>query len=499
MKWRKWIGFSALIVLLTSIICRVSTPVNVQVGSVTFLSSDKILVQRFQWAKKTALSYVNEGDPIGLWYESALPGREAFCMRDVSHQSLGAAVLGLQHHTKNMLRRFAENIAESRDWCTFWEINCNNQPAPVDYRNDDEFWYNLPANFDVLDACYRQYQWTGDQTYVDDPIFLNFYQRTVQDYVDRWDLGLDKIMIRERYMNLRRPFNQKDSFHVCRGLPSYGEEDPGSLRLGVDLLAAQSAAFRSYAAFQALRKNREESILYEQRGKRILSFIDSDWWDSQTGQYFSSYTMNSQLIHGPYDMYVLYFNASISHDKSRRTLMNLMNTDRIGIELQSHFPEIFYRYDENVAAYQKILQLTDDKKARRDYPEVSYAMIGAIASGLMGINPEASIEGVETLSRLTSKTEWVELKGIPVLGRLITVRHQSKYRSEFTLENGAPITWLAQFYGEHKVLLVDGKQEESVRLDTPGGQIKSQVSVTVKPGRKVIVCVPDVEGPKLEF
>jgi len=31
---------------------------------------------------------------VGYWYEAALPGREAFCMRDVSHQSIGAETLG---------------------------------------------------------------------------------------------------------------------------------------------------------------------------------------------------------------------------------------------------------------------------------------------------------------------------------------------------------------------------------------------------------------------
>jgi len=58
-------------------------------------SSDQELVQAFDWAKKQALSYVFDGDPVGPWYEAALPGRRAFCMRDVSHQAAGAQALGL--------------------------------------------------------------------------------------------------------------------------------------------------------------------------------------------------------------------------------------------------------------------------------------------------------------------------------------------------------------------------------------------------------------------
>ena len=56
------------------------------------------------------MNYAYDGDPVGLWYEAALPGRRAFCMRDVSHQVAGAQALGLSSYTHNMLRHFAENI-----------------------------------------------------------------------------------------------------------------------------------------------------------------------------------------------------------------------------------------------------------------------------------------------------------------------------------------------------------------------------------------------------
>ncbi|MEN8226481.1 MAG: hypothetical protein ABFS05_14090 [Bacteroidota bacterium] len=53
---------------------------------VNFTCSDSTLQHAFEWAKATALSYVREDTIVGLWYEAALPGRDAFCMRDVSHQ-----------------------------------------------------------------------------------------------------------------------------------------------------------------------------------------------------------------------------------------------------------------------------------------------------------------------------------------------------------------------------------------------------------------------------
>ncbi|HCO84947.1 MAG TPA: hypothetical protein DIT95_15650, partial [Arenibacter sp.] len=44
-----------------------------------FVSSDKELNKAFNWAKNKALSYAHDNnDPVGYWYEAALPDREAF-------------------------------------------------------------------------------------------------------------------------------------------------------------------------------------------------------------------------------------------------------------------------------------------------------------------------------------------------------------------------------------------------------------------------------------
>ena len=121
-------------------------------GAVEFASSDIKLADGFRWAKAQALAYVRDSPVIGPWYEAALPGRNAFCMRDVSHMSTGAQFLGLGPNTRNMLHQFAQHISASKKWCTWWEITGEGKAAPVDYKSDESFWYCLPANFDVLDA-----------------------------------------------------------------------------------------------------------------------------------------------------------------------------------------------------------------------------------------------------------------------------------------------------------------------------------------------------------
>ena len=77
------------------------------IGAVELESDYEPLVEGFLWAKQTALAYAFEGDPVGKWFEASLPGREAFCMRDASHQATGALALGLAEHTRNMMHKFS--------------------------------------------------------------------------------------------------------------------------------------------------------------------------------------------------------------------------------------------------------------------------------------------------------------------------------------------------------------------------------------------------------
>ena len=40
-----------------------------------FTSSQDRLNACFEWAKAQAMTYAHESDPVGPWYEAALPGR----------------------------------------------------------------------------------------------------------------------------------------------------------------------------------------------------------------------------------------------------------------------------------------------------------------------------------------------------------------------------------------------------------------------------------------
>jgi hypothetical protein len=450
-------------------------------------SSDAKLAEGFRWAKNQALSYAFSGDPVGPWYEAALPGRQAFCMRDTSHQATGAQILGLAASNENMLRKFAENISASRDWCSYWEINKNNLPAPVDYVNDSDFWYNLPANFDVLDACYRQFLWTGNRAYLD-PVFMNFYKRTVTDYVKKWDVNGDGLL-----EHLPR--------YGHRGIASYDERYIAETMVGGDLIAAQYAAYRDYASIETLLDDQAEARQFSKKAKQLKSIFNNAWWNSATGAFHGFLGNDGQFRPAPSASFVdnvlfpLYCQMIEDGHKTEAALAALVRqlpeTDNQlgGVEANSYVPEILYSYGRSDAAYRALLRLMDPSLRRREYPEVSFAVVGASATGLMGIAADSPSQTVATYPQL-SVVARAELKQVPVFDNLISVSHFGSRESRFTSDSGAAVRWRASLPGQFTELLVDGRAKPAKSGKRLGGAAETWLVTDVAPGETRSVKVP---------
>ncbi|MBK6459065.1 MAG: hypothetical protein IPF87_23790 [Gemmatimonadetes bacterium] len=473
------------------------------------LASDDVqLMKAFTWATRQATTYAFEGDAVGPWFEAALPGRQAFCMRDVAHQAMGAHALGMQRHVRNMLRHFAAGISDARDWASLWEIDRHGQPAHADYRNDRDFWYNLPANFDVLDAAYRMFLWSDDPAYVTDPVFLNFYDRSVTDYVTRWSLGVDSVMTRARIMNrslTRDPFAQ---FADTRGIPGYHEEGDHFV-VGLDLLAAQYAGFAAYARIQEARGDFAATRLWLGRAEAVKTLVSTTWWDSSSQTFYDFLSTDHRLVHraaGQWNSAPLYWPVAADGAQARGALQGLVRQLQASrsapIEEQSHHPEVLYRHGESDLAYDQIMDLTRADRARREYPEVSFSVVGAVVTGLMGVSVDPVPPGgdsallpyfanrhVMTLSQLTPKSGWVELRHLPVRANDVTIRHDGRSASEFTNHRGPALVWQAAFPGRVSDLLVDGTRVKAVQLTVPGWRVVSLTRVVVAPGMKVRVSV----------
>lgn len=482
-------------------ICRAGSQAE---STLSLESSDKRLVDGFNWAKKQALAFAFQGDPVGPWYEAALPGREAFCMRDVAHQCTGGHALGLVRHNLNMLYRFAENISDSKDWCSYWEIDRYNRPAPVDYKNDAEFWYNLPANFDVLDACYRMYLWSGNLRYVNDSVFLNFYDRTVADYVARWELQLDRVMKRKRFINIRSEFDPNKKFHFYRGDPSYAE-NRDQFVLGVDLLASQYAAYLAYANIREVRGNAEVSREYRKKALDVKLLINSTWWN-ETGKHFYQRLSKDYKLEGRGSSNLLYHDAADDGPKAQSALQALLTLIKErpsgSVEGQSHHAEILYRYGVPDMAYAQMMDLTREDRERREYPEVPFSIVGAVVTGTMGISvdPQSPLKAadepqfvdrvVKTLPAL-GEISWAQLGNLFIRANEISVRHESGRTTTFTNQRGPSLIWHASFDGAHEALLVNGKAMKARPEQRFLGRTASFARIVVGPGNTVRAQVSD--------
>jgi len=457
-------------------------------SQVTFKSNHTDLTQAFDWAKNKALSFAHDGsDPVGYWYEAALPNREAFCMRDVSHQAIGAQILGLGKHNLNMFQKFAENISEEKDYCSYWEINRYNKPAPVDYQNDKDFWYNLPANFDVTYNAHRLYNWTGDRTYLEHPAFKRFYSISMNEYVDHWDLGYDHIIDRSRAMHN----GTAARFGTNRGIPTYNEGGRGETILGIDMSASIVAAYKAYSDILNQSGQSAEANMYLQKAKREQQFLDSFWWDQQKQEYrsiqYADHTFDYFMVEDnqAYLHYLLYYDAIDDQSKIKKLTDDYRkNFQKLIVELKSYLPIIFYENGYSHLASQMIVDLCSTENKRRNYPENSFTVIEHITRGLMGIEVNASSNAVSSVSRLVAETDWAELTNVPVLSNKISVKHQGHTKTMFTNQSGPSITWNVRLSGKHKFIFVNGEKKKCI----PGmdhGRPYSQYQIEVKEGSSV--------------
>jgi len=429
------------------------------------------------------LKYMGDcNDPVGPWYEAALPGREAFCMRDVAHQCIGGEVLGLSSENLNMLLKFAENISESKDWCSYWEINRYNLPAPVDYKNDEEFWYNLPSSFDIINACWRLFCWTGNDVYIKNDVFLNFYEKSLNEYVERWQLQPYKIMERPRYMNLPEPFDEnKEYFHsCCRGLPSYVETSSFPIACSADLIASLYSGFQSYYKILNIKGEIEKSRIYEEKAIQYRNLLESKWWDQSLDSYQTFWSEDKMFHKGQGELFLLWFDILIQPERIKATFSNVSNYG-LNVESLSYLPLLYSEHGYYEKAYNLILALSDPSEKRRTYPEVSFAIIEGIVCGLMGVKLN-SVENIITSCPKTSEKKWTEIKNLKVFNTLINLKHSSNISSSLYNKGENKVIWKAMFPGKYESIVVNGETIKTKLFQNKLNHTYSYVEIPVEGG-----------------
>jgi hypothetical protein len=451
----------------------------------SFTSSIPWLTQSFNWAKGQALQYVRPGSGnMGPWYEAALPGRNAFCMRDVSHQTEGAAALGLYAANRNMLGLFVQSAVQSRDWAAYWEIDGEGKPSSADYVSDDDFWFNLPANFDVLDASFRMWRWTGDDSYRTDPADQHFSRITMTDYLNIWQLAPDNILKRPRIANRKLA---RGKFVDERGIPSYSEGTKDFI-IGTDLLAAE---YRAMSSFSHISEDQGVAQSAKRNAADIQTLLERVGWSEQEHHYFAA--IRSDLSgYGSADTMVLYFGAANSRQHIQGALDYVSSPDywkKINIEEESYVPLTLFRYGRNEVAFEVLKNISDPQKPRREYPEVSYSVIEAIVSGIMGVNPGSASDGydVSTLSGLLAENDQATITALAVKHNQIEVSHTGRLSTSLSNLRGPLLHWRVEFPGRFDQITVAGRAIMAKHSFTPEGVAISWTDLTVGSGQDLSV------------
>ncbi len=340
-------------------------------------------------------------------------------------------MLGLADINKNLLTKFVSAIAESRDWCGYWEIDKWNRPAPVDYESDRDFWYNLPANFDIIDACLRAYRWTGDTAYLKDPVFINYYEKSLNEYVKRWDPDGDGLM------------EGTTNSPTRRGLSSYNEEKFG--KVGADLLAGQYIGYRDYSEMLKLRGLSDAAADYARRAEKMRNYLNAVWWEPKEGLYHHYLNPDGSWLDDKQMMSFLLRWDVVPAERASPVLDHLLSVyQQSGVEMNTYYPLEFYRYGRREQAYALLARLMSPDLKRREYPEVSYAVLETLALGLMGIQPDAATRTVTITPRLTSSIHWAEMKDIPLFDGTINVRHEGNRTTMLINHTKQDMIWRAR-------------------------------------------------------
>ena len=104
----------------------------------------------------------------------------------------------------------------------------------------------------------------------------------------------------------------------------------------------------------------------------------------------------------------------------------------------------------------------------------------------MGREPDARDDSAATRPHLSGDVGWAEIKNVPVLRTVVTVKHTGRTRTEFKNAGPAALTWKAGFPGAWNSITADGKGQKAEQARDESGAVYSFIRQKVEPGRTVI-------------
>jgi hypothetical protein len=268
---------------------------------------------------------------------------------------------------------------------------------------------------------------------------------------------------------------------------------------GGDLLAAQYTGYQVYASMQDQRGrpgslSQKLSSEYREKAQAIRVRYNTEWWNPGVGRYYSL-MLPDHTFHAGYiadtNVFPLLFGLTEEGVKTSAALDALEQNRPPFDQTFSYLPEILFHYGRTDMAYGDLLELMGPNFRGRGMPEVAFAVVGAVATGLMGLSPNAPRHLLETLPALPRGLEWARLNQVPVLQNEVDVRHAGTKETAITNRKGPAFYWKASFpmptafqaaATETPEILLDGAHMRASVEQRPNVSVIS-ITVPVQPGQ----------------
>ena len=188
----------------------------------------------------------------------------------------------------------------------------------------------------------------------------------------------------------------------------------------------------------------------------------------------------------------LYFDAIADPAHVQRALNYVADPaywKKINVEEESYLPQVLFHYGRWEAAYPVLFDLSSSTKQRREYPDVSFAVVAAIVSGATGIEPSQAGDAfdVRTLAQPSRDAEALSLASLQIRGHLVNVSHTGTTSTRLVNRQGPAIRWKAAFLGDVEFLHANGHAQHALRGVLPGGSLVSWITVPVPPNASMSV------------
>jgi hypothetical protein len=382
-----------------------------------------------------------------------------------------------------MLRAFAATSTEGRKWYPLWALNFDGSPFRLDYRDDDWFVREVPAVFELVEQCYRQYLWSGNLDYLNDPILWSFCTRAVTDFIDLHDTRIPNGVA-----------EGEGSGDIFRGSATYNEIRAPLVEAG-DGIACQYQALRSYSKMLLLRNEQDRAKVFSKKSEELKYFFNHAWGVKDgTQEYIRGYDIRGAAVTdfglenswfmpmkfitepGPKtDAYLDFIARSVESSAGRPS----------NLEAITYLPGVFFPYGRAEEAWKWMEYVMDQPD--REYPEVSFATIGHVVEGLLGFEPNAPDSSFQTLSHLPRSVKDVSVQDIPLGSHTVHVGHVGRWSSRAIHVSGdEPLRWEACFYGNHPQGVVNGATRPAKSRVIHGVET-SVIEIDLLPGQSATV------------